>query len=160
MPLINAFRRGRGGISDAFEANIDVQRDVPGPPRSCTCLGMPGRKVRKLSRTEAQSHREIPSATTLKFSRTCCASKRQPEDSPSASWRRFNVPDLGFFLPRQRRTHSTAASLSPRNNTQSPIANGRSSHAETRGNVETTMPSSSRALVDISFSSATDLHDL
>ena len=159
MPLISAFRRGRNDISHEFEANTELQRDMPASSRSCSCHGMSGFTARKLTRTEEQSQREIPSAATLKILRTCFASKCQPEDNSSTPRRRINAPDLGSSPPRQRRTHSTAASLSPRNNTESSMANGPSSHAETRTHAETTQPSGLRTLNDVSLSSATDLLD-
>ena len=159
MPLISAFRRGRNCVSHEFEANNEVHRDMPAAPRSCSCHIISGRIARRLTRTEARSQHEIPSALTLKTPRTCFVSKCQPEDNSKTPRRRLNLPHLGSFPLRIRRIHSTAASFSPRNNTLSPNAAGRSADGDTRANAETTIPSSSRTLIDISFSPATDLLD-
>ena len=126
MPLISAFRRGRNGDPHEFEANTEVQRTLPASPNSRICHGTSGRTARKLTRTESRSQREIPSATPLWIPRTCRASKCDPDDTSSTPRSHIRAPDRGSSPPRQRRTHSTAASLSPRNETQSPLADGRS----------------------------------
>ena len=89
-PLISAFRRGHNGVSHEFEANTEVHRDIPAAPRSCSCHGISGRTARRLTRTEARSQREIPSAVTYKIPRTCwrqSVNQRQLEHTKEAHQR-------------------------------------------------------------------------
>ena len=103
MLLIIAFERVRNGISHDFEANTELQRDVPAPPRSFSCHGT----ARALTKTEGQFHGEILSAATFQNSPYVFCVKCQPAGQLSTPGRRTNAPNLGSFPPRERRRTTT-----------------------------------------------------
>ena len=142
------------GIHTKWKPNTDHR---PTSPKSRACHGTSGRTEHKLSETEERSQREIPSAATLNIPRTCFASKCHPEDSSRTPIRGMSAPDRGSLPPRHRRTHCTAASLSARSKTQSPVGDGRSAHEETGAHAELTMPKRSRTLIEIATIPVTDL---
>ena len=137
FPIKSAFRRGRNGVSHEFEANPDQQRDVPASPRFSSCHATPGRTARELTRAEAQPHRGIPSAAMFKIPCTWFRSNCQPEANFINNTRRrcINAPDIFSFPPRQRRTPSGTAPLSPRNTTLPPVKDGVLPHRERRGSM-------------------------
>ena len=157
MPQVSSFSRGGNGMSHESEASTEVQREMPMVPSSRTCHGMLGRTARKLSRTEPRSQRNTPSAAALWTPRTCVASKCHRDENSRTPRRHVRAPERGSSPPRHRRTQSTAVSLSPRNKTQSPVADGLSAHEDTRTTADPIMSKGSSTLIDMPPTPRTDL---
>ena len=129
-------------------AKIPEPSSIPARPKCCSCQRMTGRVLRRESVIEVPSQRDIPFARTLSTPATCLAWKHHPEEISRPSSMRVSAANLGSLPPPQRVIQWIADILSPFNRMLSPSNRGRTPWNSTKAHALTTMPSSSRTLMD------------